>query len=520
MLYWKSVKNWVDDLLNRRRYQRYGEKETRRTRILGQLFALLNIMAALFYLGWCFFKANWALWYMFLPFIASEIAFFLLFILWAHMLWHKRRHNPMGVPRQVSLTVDVFITICGEPVEVVEKTVAAAAGFSYARKKIYLLDDGADDQVRVLADRYGATYLSRPDRMHRKAGNLNYGLERSDGELILTLDADQVARPELIDRIIGYFAMPHIGFVQTAQSFDLPDKDPWANADEVFYKAMQSGKDYDNAAISCGSGVMYRRAALVGIGGFSEWNLVEDVHTSLLLHEKGWKSVYHNNSYTVGTAPLDVVGNLKQRWQWAVDSLRMFFWDNPLTHGGLTWGQRLQYLHFGYNYIVFGVFMPIFFTMPIWALFSHSFMLRRPLWEYILARSPYVIVYMITNKLLTDRVHNVKSFQAQASRFAIYFNAVLTALRYRREPPSYTVTSKVMRRHGFLARLYHCFAHLVFVTASGAAIIYGVLTIKADLWFLLINIFWCLWNIFLLWRFIFLTLFPPDSLHENRSLST
>ncbi|HEY5974480.1 MAG TPA: glycosyltransferase, partial [Geobacteraceae bacterium] len=447
-----AIKNWVDDLRNRRQYHRYGERETRRNRILGQLFALLNTAAALFYLGWCLYKANWDLWYMFLPFLAAEIAFFVLFALWAHMLWYKRRHYPLGVQREISFSVDVFIPICGEPIEIVEKTVAAAAALTYDGKTLYLLDDGGDDRVKELADRFGATYLHRPVREHRKAGNLNYGLARSTGELILALDADQVARPELIERIVGYFVLPHIAFVQTAQSFDLPDKDPWSNADEVFYKAMQSGKDYDNAAISCGSGVMYRRAALQDIGGFSEWNLVEDLHTSMLLHDKGWKSVYHDSSYTVGTAPEDVIGNLRQRWQWAVDSLRMFFWDNPLKRRGLSWNQRLEYLHFGYNYLVFGVFLPIFFSMPIWALFSHSFMLRRPLWEYLLVRSPYLIIYTISNKLLTDRVHTIKSFQAQASRFAIYFDATLTALRHRNVLPTYKVTAKTALHHGLLAR--------------------------------------------------------------------
>lgn len=503
-----AFKNWIKDLRNQGSYHRYGERETRRNRILGQIFALLNIVAAIIYLGWCFYKANWDLWYMFLPFIAAEFAFFALFGLWANMLWYKRRHAPEGLMRPVSFTVDVFIPTCGEPVEIIERTVTAAAAMRHDRKQLYLLDDGADERVRALAERHGAIYLRRPVREHRKAGNLNFGFKQSSGDLILALDADQVPQPELIERIIGYFSLPHIAFVQTAQNFDLPDKDPWSNADEVFYKAMQSGKDYDNAAISCGSGVMYRRQAIEDIGGFSEWNLVEDLHTSMLLHDRGWKSVYHDNHYTTGTAPTDAIGNQKQRWQWAVDSLRILFWDCPLLRRGLTWNQRLEYFHFGYNYIVFGVFMPIFFAMPIWAMFSNNFMLRRPLWEYLLARSPYIIIYMITNNLLTDRVHTIKSFQAQASRFAMFFDAVLTALRHRKAPPAYTVTSKIAMHHGFLSRLYCCLPHLVVVIASAAAIVFGIMTIHDDFWFLLINIFWCMWNIFLLWRYIALTLFP------------
>jgi|APHig6443717817_1056837.scaffolds.fasta_scaffold08725_2 cellulose synthase (UDP-forming) len=504
----KPVHEWVDDLLGRKEYHRYMELETRKRRISGQLFTIVNIICALGYIVWCFSVANWKLWYIFIPFIATEIGFFLLFFLWANLLWNKRYHKPTGLDLPSDTNVDIFIPCCSEPLDILERTIRAAVSIMYQRKNVCILDDGGKDSIKELAERYSCTYIRRPTHEHRKAGNLNYGLKHTNGELILALDADQVAQPELIDRIIGYFSLPHVAFVQTAQSFTLPPNDPWGNADSVFYKVMQSGKDYDNAAISCGSGVMYRRKALDEIGGFSEWNFVEDLHTSMRLHERQWKSVYHGVAYTRGTAPIDAVSNLKQRWQWAVDSLRMFFWDNPLTHPGLSIYQKLQYLHFGYNYIVFGLLLPIFFIIPIWALFTHRFMLDAPLWMYVVARLPYFIVYIVTNQLLTDKVHSFKSFQVQAGLFGAYFDAIFTALKARKRLPTYTVTSKVALRQGYLSRLGCAFPHLVFSVLALAAIVWGAITIKNDPWFLGINIFWCLWIIAVLSRFIVLSLFP------------
>lgn len=502
------LKNWVDDLLGRKEYHRYLEKETRKSRIQGQLLAVLNTLCALFYLVWCLMHANWDVWYFFLPFYVTEVAFFVLFILWGHLLWNKRHHAPAGLDRSVDMSVDIFIPCCGEPLEIIEKTVTAVTRITYQKKTIYILDDGAQDVVREMAAKLGVNYIRRDSCENRKAGNLNHALTKTHGDLILALDADQVPAPEMVDRMLGYFSLPHIAFVQTPQSFDLPENDPWGNSDEVFYKVMQPGKDYDNSAISCGSGVMYRRKALMEVGGFSTWNMVEDLHTSMNLHDRYWKSAFHNVCYTKGTAPVDPAGNLKQRWQWAMDSLRMFFWDNPFFRKGLTIYQKLQYFHFGYNYLVFGVFLPIFFVLPIWSLFTHQFMLDASPLTYLLARLPYFCVYILTNQLLTDRIHSFKAFQVQAGLFGAYFDATITALKARKTLPKYTVTSKEALRGGFVSRLYCCLPHLVISCASVAAIAYGIMTIKDDFWFLAVNVFWCAWVVVLLSRFICLSLCP------------
>lgn len=508
MKLWTEMKDWVDDILGKKEYRRYRERETRRTRLIGQIFAILNFPCAIGYIGWCVVNANWDCWYAVLPFLGSEIFFLFHYFLWVHLLWHKRYHRPEGVPAAVPFTVDIFIPVCREPLAFIRNTVAAAVRINYEKKTVYLLDDGEDNEVQQLAREFQVEYFRRTTNEHRKAGNLNHALAKTHGDLILALDADQVCKPEIIDSIIGYFNYDKVAFVQTAQSFILPKNDPWGNSDSVFYQAMQSGKDAANSAISCGNGVMYRRKALEGIGGFATWNLVEDLQTSMKLHDKGWTSIYHDTPFTIGHAPTDVLTHLKQRWQWSVDSLRLFFWDNPLKHKGLSWSQKLQYFHFGYNYISFGVCLPVFFTLPIWALFTHKFMLSAPLWKYALARLPYFIVYIIANKSLTNKLNNFKVFQCQAMLFPVYFNATLTALNCRHHLPTYAVTSKTATDHTLGVRFRAALPHLVFIVLSLAAAFYGAYTIKDDIWFLLVNVFWCLWTVSALSRFILLCFWP------------
>jgi len=504
-----TIGTWFDDLRGKREYRRYREKDERKTRIAGQVMSLLTIICALYYLAWCLLHASWQYWYVFIPFFLTEVAFFLLYLLWVNLLWYKRHHRPEGIEAKTPLTVDVFIPVCREPIDIIRETVIAASAIDYPHKTVHILDDGEDDAVKRLAAELNIGYFRRPTHENRKAGNLNYAFRQTEGDLILCIDADQVAEPTIIRSIIGYFDLPRIGLVQTAQRFKLPKGDPWGNSDAVFYLAAMSGKDYDNAAISCGNGAMYRRRAIEEIGGFSEWNVVEDLHTSMKLHDKGWTSVYHDTPFTTGTAPAESLSQLKQRWQWGVDSMRILFWDNPYFRKGLSIQQKLQYTHFGYFYIVFGIFLPVFFLIPIWALLTHQFMFTVSVLYYVIARLPYAIGYMLTNKLMTNRVHTFKSFRTQASNFAAYFSAVFAALRARTRIPAYTVTPKVTFLGSFPDRFYRCLPHLAMILLSLFAIYRGISTIPIhdNFWFLVTNILWCIWTIVILWRFVALSLF-------------
>ena len=262
----QKINDWLNDVTGKKDYKRYGEKERRKKRIAGQLFTMAVSLAAGYYLIWCIINTQWQYWYMAVPFLITESAFLLLFLLWANVLWNKRYHRPNGHPlEKKDFAVDIFIPVCGESIEVIEQTVSAAISIDYNNKKIYLLDDDEDDAVEKLSKKKGVEYIRRSAYENRKAGNLNYALKHTKGDLILAIDADQVAKSEIIHRIIGYFTLPKIAFVQTKETFKLPKGDPWGNGDEVFYNVMQPGKNYDNAAILCGSGVMYRRTALESI---------------------------------------------------------------------------------------------------------------------------------------------------------------------------------------------------------------------------------------------------------------
>ncbi len=281
---------------------------------------------------------------------------------------HWTQQHTFETKRRATGTLDVFVTVVNEPLSIFTPTIEAAANIKYKNKKLYILDDGGREDVQKIASFYGATYISRKERTYRKAGNLNCGLAHSTSEYILVLDADQIAVPMIAHDLLGYFKNdPKIAIVSTRQQFDVPEND--FNHDILFYGHAQAGKNADNAAISCGSGVFYRRSALLKIGGFQIWNIVEDLYTSYVLHGAGYRSIYINKPYTIGTAPTDIPMIYKQRGTWALDTLRIFFKKSPLFERNLSFRQKMHYIEMAWTYIVPALTVPILFLLPAIGLF-------------------------------------------------------------------------------------------------------------------------------------------------------
>ena len=323
----------------------------------------------------------------------AELVAYMSLVFTAFIIWRV----PVRVGRPIPLrkgTLDVFITVCGEPPAMVERTVRAALAIDYPHRT-WLLNDGwiagkpGWAEIDALAVRYIVPGFTRTAGARGKAGNLNYALARTDGEFIATIDADHRAHPTFADETLGYFRDPAVAFVTTPQQFEGFADDVLNNSELFFYQVVQPAKDADNAAYSCGNAVVYRRTALKSIGGFSEWNLVEDLHTSYMLHANGWKSVYHPRALTMGTAPETAATFSKQRLTWAMDSFRILLLDCPLFKRGLTIPQRLHYFQTTSNYL-FAVTQLGFWLSPalylLWQLSGAHFASLR---DYAVHGLPY-----------------------------------------------------------------------------------------------------------------------------------
>jgi cellulose synthase (UDP-forming) len=229
-----------------------------------------DLIFGLVYLTWRWTASlNLDVWPIALALVIAETYSLIGAGLFGLTVWReKHRGEP---PAAEQATADVFITCYNEPVELVRRTVKAALSIHYPHRT-YVLDDGNSDAMRAMAIAEGAGYVVRSEDWrgrprHAKAGNLNNALLQTQGELILVLDADQLAEPEILDRTVGYFGDPAVALVQTPQPFyNIPPGDPFGSDAPLFYGPIQQGKDGWNAAFFCGSNAVLRREALMQLG--------------------------------------------------------------------------------------------------------------------------------------------------------------------------------------------------------------------------------------------------------------
>lgn len=449
-----------------------------------------------------------AVWFFYL-FLAAEMLNFVEAALFYFTTWRPTHRDPQ--PPIPGKSVDVFITTYDEPVSILRETVLCAESLQYPHKT-YLLDDGVRAEVKELASELGCNYIGREDRSGAKAGNLNNALKESDGEFIVTLDADHVPMPDLIDQLIGFFADPKVAIVQSTQDFynldSFQHRTHWERQrswqqQELFFSVIQPGKDGYNATFYCGSPAMLRRKALEDSGGFAGESITEDMHTGLRLQKKGWKVLYFNRTVARGLAPQTYRGFATQWERWGRGAMQVLRAENPLFGQGLSFGQRLSYFaSFYFYWMSYQKF--IYIATPIFCLLSGIF----PLVATPRAFAIYFLPYFILNIVATASLQGgLRGFWLSEEFNIIKMPVLMKTITgvFRREA-AFKVTPKAQDSAASWSEVWMQILLLLGVVA--AAIVGGWKLQVAPrgyiFWALVVNVLWAVFYIGLLipviWR--------------------
>jgi cellulose synthase (UDP-forming) len=432
----------------------------------------------------------------FYAFLTAEILSFLESLLFYFIAW-----SPTRYARQEPIagrTVDVFIPTYNEPVELLRETVLCAVNMKYPHKT-YVLDDGQRPEVRQLAEEFGCGYIVRPDRAHAKAGNLNNALSVTDGEFVVTLDADHVATPELIEDTIGFFVDPTVAVVQGTQDFynldsfqhrvDWEHRAGWQQQ-ELFFSVIQPGKDRHNATFYCGSPGVLRRKALEDIGGFPTGTITEDMHTSLRMQKNGWRVLYFNRTLARGLAPQTFTGFATQWQRWGHGAMQVLRMENLFFTRKLSLAQKVCYLSSFYFYWMSWV-KTFFVVTPIIALFLAVFPLVTDPVSYASYFLPYFLLNLACSVLLQGGVGNfLRSEQFNLLKMHVLMR---TGAGLFQRDALFSVTPKA---RAAAARASEVFLPLILLGALVLGLAVGVVRIQRVevgsfyFWALAVNIFW------------------------------
>ena len=307
--------------------------------------------------------------------------------------------------------VDIFIPTYNEPAFILRRTVIGCQALDYANKKVYLLDDTKRHEIKLLAKELGCEYITRPDNIHAKAGNINHATALTNGELIVVFDADFIPTKNFLTRTVGFFQKPEIALVQTPQSFynhdpiarNLGLENVLAPEEEVFYRQIEIIKDSADSVICCGTSFVIRRSALETAGGFVTDSICEDYFTGIRLSATGYRLVYLDEKLSAGLAAENIEAHLTQRLRWARGTLQAFFIDsNPLTIRGLRFVQRLCHLE-GLLHWFTSLSRVLFLLMPLAYSFLGILPLRASARELLYFFLPYYLVQVTVFSWLNRR---------------------------------------------------------------------------------------------------------------------
>ena len=302
-------------------------------------------------------------WVWVLVLFAEGITIFNALAMWWTVLVHTPRPDPPEVyawrrrliSGELKPTIDVFITVYGEPLEIVLVTMRAARDM-VVEHKTWVLDDGDSDEMRDAAAREGVGYLRRKEHLHAKAGNINAALRRTTGEFVVILDADHVPSPDFLVRALPHMQDSGVAFVQTPQAFPSARglvAEGSAESQKIFYELVLPGRNFFNAVFCVGTNVIFRRAALEEIQGMYTASNSEDIWTSIELQRRGWRSWFVPEVLARGLAPDSLLSYFKQQFRWAYGAFEVMLRGGLFRRGtGLTLDQRFQYLLAGINYLL------------------------------------------------------------------------------------------------------------------------------------------------------------------------
>jgi cellulose synthase (UDP-forming) len=453
--------------------------------------------------------------YLFILLIIGQVfslwmALTFLYTIW-DMDYEPKGDDSFGEP------VDIFITVAGEPVEIVEETLVAALAMDYPNFNVYILNDGyvakKDNwqEIEQLALRYGAGCITRKIPGGAKAGNINNALSLTKSPFVAIFDADHVPHRDFLQKTMRLFADQKMGFVQSPQFYknyktNLVTRGAW-DQQSLFFGAIKKGKNRLNSVTMCGTNMVIRREPLMAVGGMCETNIAEDFVTGLFMHQRGWKSAYVPEVLAEGLAPEDFLSYYKQQHRWARGSLEVLFKYNPLFMRGLTWGQRIQYLASA-SYYLSGLFVILNALIPIIFFYTGQVPFLISTMALAIVFIPYIFLIIYSLQLSTNFTYTFRALAFSMGSWVIHLSALKEVIMGKKT--AFAITSKKAEVGNFG---YLVYPHLIYIALAVVGI--GIALAREGFSASIsTNTAWVLLNSFIFYPFI-RAAFPHNAEQED-----
>jgi cellulose synthase (UDP-forming) len=241
----------------------------------------------------------------------------------------------------------------------------------------------------------------------------------------------------------------------------------------------------------------------VQVGGLDESSVTEDFATSIKLHTSGWSSAYLNRISAFGMGPRDLGAYFKQQFRWALGTagsgrqILSRFFRNPRAMPLTKW---FEYMLSASYYFVGWAFLVLLVCPVIYLFFNTPRYFAHP-GIFLLFFAPYIVMTMTAfMNTLRDRTYRRRDIYygllLASVAFPVYMKASLLGLIGIRG--RFGITPKSGSSSLPLRALW---AQVLAMTVTLAAAVWGLnrlFYIQEPAMALLVNIFWCVYNSWLI----------------------
>jgi cellulose synthase/poly-beta-1,6-N-acetylglucosamine synthase-like glycosyltransferase len=206
--------------------------------------------------------------------------------------------------------------------KVICQTVRALLESTYPNFDIVIVDDGSTDGTgRCVADTFTDPRVRVLTRAKRGKGHaLKYAIGQTHADVVVTLDADTIVRPDAIAKLVRHFADARVGAVagnvKVGNRRNLVTR--WQALEYITTQNLEK-RAFD--VLNCitvvpGAIGAWRREAIRRAGGFAPETLAEDTDLTLAILRAGYRVEYDDEAIGFTEAPETIRSLMKQRFRW------------------------------------------------------------------------------------------------------------------------------------------------------------------------------------------------------------
>jgi cellulose synthase/poly-beta-1,6-N-acetylglucosamine synthase-like glycosyltransferase len=207
------------------------------------------------------------------------------------------------------------------------ESIDMAASKYIGKTEIIIVNDGSTDQTSFIIDKTmtklkhcTCKVFSIPNS--GKGFALRHGLEASAGDIIFRIDADSIIHKDAINTVMNHFKDPQVGSVG-GLIFPIEAKSIWQKTVSMMFiyymSIIKKGQElYDSIIVQAGAYSVFRKSALVKVGGWVDDQFGEDGELTNRMARYGYKLELELGSVVYTDFPESLMGLMNQRARWTV----------------------------------------------------------------------------------------------------------------------------------------------------------------------------------------------------------